>query len=32
VLFDGPEFIAYRVVTGINDTGKVKYRLMGRKD
>lgn len=32
VLFDDAEFVAYRIVTGINDTGKVKYRAIGRKD
>lgn len=32
VELDGPEFVAYRVVTGINDTGKVKFRALGRKD
>jgi hypothetical protein len=32
VELDGPEFVAYRVVTGINDTGVVKFRAMGRKD
>jgi hypothetical protein len=32
VLDDPHEFIATRIVTGINDTTKTKFRLQGRKD